>query len=98
MRQSLARGNIVILLALQFFSPSAVFCQDAVRQRRAQTQVEPAKTADPTEEPWKIPAPRTVSFDQTSTALDSAQEPTIRVALATDVRSATISTTGHLMN
>lgn len=98
MRHFLARGNIAILLALQFFSPSAVFCQDAVRQRRSQPQVEPAKTADPPTEQWKTPAQRTVSLDRTSTVLDSAQEPTIRVALATDVRAATISTTGHLMN
>jgi stage II sporulation protein D len=98
MRYFLARATIAILLALQLFSPSAVFCQDAVRQRRAQPQVEPAKAADPPEEQWKAPAQRTVSFDRTSTVLDSAQEPTIRVALATDVRSATISTAGHLMN
>jgi SpoIID/LytB domain protein len=98
MRHFLARGTIAILLALQLFSPIAVFCQDAVRQRRAQPQVEPARTTDPPAEQWKTPTQRPVSFDRISTVLDSAQEPTIRVALATDVRSATISTTGHLMN
>jgi stage II sporulation protein D len=39
-----------------------------------------------------------VTLDQLGAASSSPQEPTIRVALATDVRSATISTSGHLMN
>ena len=99
MRLFLARSNIAILLALQFFSPSVAFGQEAVRQRRSQPQVEPAKTAVPTAEQWKAPAQDTVvSLAPSSTPSDSKQEPTIRVALATDVRSATISTTGHLMN
>jgi stage II sporulation protein D len=39
-----------------------------------------------------------VTLDQLGVASSFPQEPTIRVALATDVRSATISTNGHLMN
>lgn len=99
MRHFLARGYIAILLALQLFSPNLIFSQDAVRQRRSQPQAEPAKTGDPSEDQWKTPAAqRPVSLDQPGTILDAAPEPTVRVALATDVRSATISTTGHLMN
>src|SRR6266850_5354829 len=99
MRLFLARSIIAILLALQFFTPSIVFGQEAVRPRRSQPQVEPAKTSAPTVEQWKAPAQSTVvSLAQSSNPSDSKQEPTIRVALATDVRSATISTTGHLMN
>src|SRR6266850_3276786 len=99
MRLFLARSIIAILLALQFFTPSIVFGQEAVRPRRSQPQVEPAKTSAPTVEQWKAPAQSTVvSLAQSSNHSDSKQEPTIRVALATDVRSATISTTGHLMN
>lgn len=98
MRHFLARGNIAILLALHFFSPTVVFCQDAVRQRRAQPHVEQVKPSAPAEEQWKTPAQSVVSFDQSGGGLDSKQEPTIRVALATDVRSASISTAGHLMN
>ena len=99
MRLFLARSIIAILLALQFFSSPVVFGQEAVRQRRSQPQAEPAKTSAPTAEQWKAPVQDTVvSLPQSSTASDSKQEPTIRVALATDVRSATISTTGHLMN
>ena len=37
-------------------------------------------------------------MDQTGAAPSLQPEPTIRVALATDVRSATVSTTGHLLN
>jgi len=98
MRHFFARGTIAILLALQSFSPFVVFGQEAVRPRRSQPQIEPARTSAPPEEQWKPPARAIVSFDQSTAALDSKQEPTIRVALATDVRSATISTTGHLMN
>jgi SpoIID/LytB domain protein len=99
MRHSLARSIIAILLALPFFSPSLVLGQEAVRQRRSQTQVEPAKTSAPTAEQWKAPAKDTVASQSHSSATSAfGPEPTIRVALATDVRSATISTTGHLMN
>jgi len=99
MRIFLARSIVAILLALQFFSPSFIFGQEAVRPRRSQPQVEPAKTSAPTTDQWKAPARDTVvSLAQSSIPSDSKQEPTIRVALATDVRSATISTTGHLMN
>ena len=98
MRLFLARSIVAILLALQFLSPSFVFGQEAVRQRRSQPQVEPAKTSAPTVEQWKAPAQGTVVSLAPGTPSDSQQEPTIRVALATDVRSATISTAGHLMN
>lgn len=99
MRLFLARSIIAAQLALQFFSPSIVFGQEAVRQRRSQPQVEPAQTPVPTADQWKAPARDTVvSLAQSNIPSDSKQEPTIRVALATDVRSATISTTGHLMN
>src|SRR2546426_10042857 len=98
MRLFLARSIVAILLALQFLSPSFVFGQEAVRQRRSQPQVEPVKTSAPTGEQWPAPAQGTVVSLAPSTPSNSQQEPTIRVALATDVRSATISTTGHLMN
>jgi len=96
MRLFLARSTIAILLAFQFISPSLVLAQEA-RQRRAQTQVEPAKTSGPGSEQWKAPVEDSIVSRSNVTA-DSKQEPTIRVALATDVRSATISTSGHLMN
>lgn len=98
MCHSLARCTIAILLALHLLSPSLVLGQES-RQRRAQTKVELAKTSDPISEQWKAPAEDgVVSLSQSSVNAGSKEEPTIRVALATDVRSATISTAGHLMN
>src|SRR5687768_14252622 len=97
MRHCLARSTIAILLALQLLSPSFVYAQGAVRQRD-QSKIEPAKTAAAPEDQWKAPVRgEVISLTQNAVA-DSKPEPTIRVALATDVRSATISTTGHLMN
>lgn len=50
-------------------------------------------------EQWKAPTESdVVSLAQPGANLDPGQQPIIRVALATDVRSATISTTGNLMN
>src|SRR6185436_16799197 len=47
---------------------------------------------------WRSATPPGITLDQAG-ALPSAQpEPLIRVALATDVRSATVSTAGHLLN
>src|SRR5687767_3433148 len=99
MRHFVARSIVAILLAFQLLSSSVVFSQGEVRQRRSQAQVEPSRTSAPAAEPWKVPADGViVSIAPAGASLDSKQEPTIRVALATDVRSATISTTGHLMN
>jgi stage II sporulation protein D len=109
MPYSLARSTITILLALQVLSPTFVFSQQDVRQKPSGTSTQtPAKSTEKTPEAlttgstssgeWKIANPVTiVSLDQ-SGADPSAKEPTIRVALATDARSATISTAGHLMN
>jgi stage II sporulation protein D len=98
MRYSLARSTLVVLLALQLLTPALVFSQQEIRQRRTQTQVAPEKASAQTASgEWRPPAPLTsVTLDPSGVL--STQEPTIRVALATDVRSATISTSGHLMN
>ncbi len=101
MRNFFARSMIAILLAPQVLSPTFVFSQQDASRKQQQT---PAQTQS--EEPsgeWKLGSPLTI-FDQVTTDLptkadlSSKQEPTIRVALATDVRSATISTSGHLLN
>ena len=100
MRIFLARSTIALLLAQQLLSPAFVFCQD-VRQRRARTpdqKVEPqTPTPQKSVDQWKTDDSLTV-IDQAGPQPSFKQEPTIRVALATDVRSATISTAGHLMN
>ncbi len=97
MRIFLAPFLSAILLA-QLVCASSVFAQGDVRPRRSQT-TEPSQPSPPTNNgQWQTPPPSPVtSFDKLSAA-DSKNEPTIRVALATDARSASISTTGHLMN
>ena len=96
----LARSTVAILLALQFLSPNFVFSHQETRQRRTQVQAEPEKTAStPVSGEWRPPAVRAgVTLEQSSAASSTQAEPLIRVALATDVRSATVSTAGHLMN
>ena len=99
MRNFLARSTVALLLAQQFFSPAFVFGQQEIRQRRTQSQDEPQKTSQTTAGEWRPPATRTiVSLDQSGADSTSQPEPTIRIALATAARSATISTSGHLMN
>ncbi|HEY2973572.1 MAG TPA: SpoIID/LytB domain-containing protein [Pyrinomonadaceae bacterium] len=99
MRNFLARSTVALLLAQQFFSPAFVFGQQEIRQRRTHSQDEPQKTSQTTAGEWRPPAPRTiVTLDQSGVDSTSQPEPTIRIALATAARSATISTSGHLMN
>jgi stage II sporulation protein D len=100
MRNFLARSTVASLLAFQIVNPSVVFGQD-VRPRRSEPSAqrsEPPKTP-PQKSPgeWKIADSLTI-IDQPGSEPSSKQQPIIRVALATDVRAATISTTGHLMN
>jgi stage II sporulation protein D len=104
----LARRNVAIVLALQVLSPTFVFSQLSVSQTRPRTTapapaVKEAATqktsAASASDEWKITNPaRIISLDPSGAEPSSKQEPTIRVALATGARSATISTTGHLMN
>lgn len=98
MRNFLARFTIAILLS-QFLIVVPVFSQEEVRPRRSQTQ--PGSTEQKTPAPkveWPTPATnKIISLAQVDGG-DAKPEPTIRVALATDTRSATISTSGQLMN
>lgn len=97
MRNFLARSTVAVLLAVQLISPSFAFGQQAGQDKARP----PAPPQQPTGD-WQIGESLTI-FDQPvsdSPVKESAykQEPLIRVALATDVRSATVSTTGHLLN
>lgn len=85
MRSYLAR-RVTTLLLVQSLSLPVLFAQQQdTRPRRTQS-------------PWPAPAASTpIITAPTLTPLMGA-EPTIRVALITDARSAVISTTGHLMN
>ncbi len=84
MRSSLARSLITLLLA-QPFLPLVFGQQQDTRPRRTQPV-------------WTPPAATTPIISSPSLTPLSGPEPTIRVALTTDARSAVISTTGQLMN
>ena len=84
MRSSLARRVVTFLLAQSFVVPT-VFSQQETRPRRA----EPS---------WPVPAATTPIISSPALVATKSPEPTIRVALTTEARSAVISTTGHLMN
>lgn len=85
MRSYLARRVIALLLAQSFLIPALFAQQQDTRPRRTQ----PA---------WPAPAAATPVITTPTLTPLSGPEPTIRVALTTDARSAVISTTGHLMN
>ncbi len=98
MRIFLARFLSAILLAQLVCAPST-FAQGDIRPRRSLPTAEPSQTAPPTKTAqWQAPPAAIVSAANKLDAADPLNEPTIRVALATDARSASISTTGHLMN
>lgn len=98
MRIFLAPFLSAILLAQLLCAPSA-FAQGDVRPRRSQTAVEPSPSSLPPKDgQWQTRPTPLVTSAEKLTALDSKNEPIIRVALATEARSASISTTSHLMN
>ncbi len=76
---------IALLLVHALFLPIAIAQQQDTRPRRTQ----PA---------WPAPAASVPVIPTPALTPLSGPEPTIRVALTTDARSAVISTTGHLMN
>jgi stage II sporulation protein D len=87
-----------ILLAQLLCAPSAL-AQGEVRPRRSQTTVEPSPSSLPPKDgQWQTRPTPLVTSAENLTVLDSKNEPIIRVALATEARSASISTTSHLMN
>jgi len=103
MRGSLARKAIAfIILFSQLLSAALVFGQqktEETRPRRAQLPGNQTITSAPTDEAWRSPATDTpVSLRQPAIELVSGPEPKIRVALATNARSATVSTNGRLIN
>lgn len=97
MHHLLARSVIALLLALsQLAIPTSLSAQGDVRPRRSQTSASQPTTPGNTDNQWKSKTIETVTAAPLVTG--STNEPKIRVALATDVRAATISTTGQLMN
>ena len=86
MRSSVARRVTTVLLAQSLLLSLTFAQQPETRPRRTQ----PA---------WPQPSSAATPIISSPTlAVVNGPEPTIRVALTTDARSAVISTTGHLMN
>ncbi|HKO60117.1 MAG TPA: SPOR domain-containing protein, partial [Pyrinomonadaceae bacterium] len=83
-----ARTVIALVLLSQLAIPTSIIAQGDSRPRRSQ----PASPGV-----WKSAPHETVTSSGPKDA-PSLTEPKIRVALATDVRSATVSTSGQLMN
>ena len=86
MCSSLARRVITLVLAQSLFLPIASAQQQETRPRRTQPVWTPPSATTPV-----IP-------ESPPLRIATGPEPTIRVALTTDARSAVISTNGHLMN
>ena len=104
MRHSLARKAIAsIMLLAQLLSISLlVFAQQPIqeetRPRRTQDPNKQPSNSTPVKESWPIAPPESPASVINRAVQAQGPEPKIRVGLATDVRSATVSTNGHLMN
>jgi stage II sporulation protein D len=111
MRNFLARSAVAVLLAVQGIGPTLVFAQQDSTQKQSSTEQRKTNSeTTPNKKPpgdWQIgesltifdtPAADSPVTEVPAIAVLAGTEPTIRVALATDVRSATVSTSGHLMN
>jgi len=96
MNYLLARSCITILLAQSLFSPITIFAQQSIRNVH---HVVASPVSSSAFDEWKTNSPATITardlFQEPATPFP---EPTIRVALATNARSATVSTAGQLMN
>ena len=102
MRSSLARKAVVILLAYSLSVSSIAFAQDSshqeTRPRRANEPTTQKSDPLPRQDAWQTPVTTAVTLNNATTTT-AGPEPTIRVALATDARSGSISTeAGKLMN
>lgn len=88
MRSSLVRRAITLLLA------QSLFLTVTVGQQKSGEETRPRRT----QPAWPAPAATTPVIPTPNLTVLTGSEPTIRVALTTNARSAVISTTGHLMN
>src|SRR5205823_3696837 len=96
MRNPNRRNVVVLLIASTLTSPlsfaSSIIAQET-RQRRTQDE-----KSEGTQQTWQS-EPRSVIKSASDVAGPSiSQEPVLRIALSTDTRAATISTTAGLLN
>src|SRR5687767_11464048 len=87
-----ARTLFALLLLSQLAIPTSIVAQGDSRPRRSQPD-----TTQPGADQWRTTSNQAVTLSD-STVATSVVEPKIRVALATNVGSATISSSGQLMN
>src|SRR2546425_1489279 len=113
MRSIAVSRTLALLIVNSFFASSLAFAQQAqreeIRPRRTQTETnspKPAPAQDETKaptspflpaQPWIVPDKSLTQIDAL-TAAKTGAEPTLRIALAIDVRAATVSTNAHLMS
>lgn len=97
MHDILARTIIALLLFSQLAIPTYINAQGDVRPRRSEPTASQPATPTGVDNQWKSTVNETVT-SLSRPVVSLAGEPRIRIALATDVRSATISTSGQLMN
>lgn len=99
MRRHLASTALasIVLLAQSFSLSPRAFAQDRVREdsRPRRTQTSPPQTTRSTE--WRAPASESPASIIENAVPVPGPEPQIRIALGIDVRSATVSTTGRLL-
>ncbi len=104
MRGSLARRAIVFVILLAQFLSVSIFVSaqqitDESRPRRTQEPANRSPNTAASQGVWRPPAAaRPASLIESADVLTSNEEPTIRVALSTGARAATVSTSGRLMN
>ena len=100
MRRHLASKVLasIVLLAQSLSLPVVSYSQDQVREesRPRRTQTFPPQTPG-SDSAWRVPAPETPASIIEHAVLVPGPEPKVRIGLAVDVRSASVSTTGRLL-
>src|SRR2546429_6106965 len=95
MRKLNRRTVVVLLVASILTSPfslvSSIIAQET-RERRTQDE-----KSESTQRTWPS-EPRSITKNASDISGPSSQEPVLRIALSTDTRAATISTTARLLN
>jgi stage II sporulation protein D len=93
----IARSCLALLLAQSLLVPTTILARRSFREVKRTVPSRPFSFRASDE--WVTSATKQIiSLDRFQESLTSTSEPTIRVALATNARAATISTTGQLLN
>ena len=89
---------LLVMLAQSFSLPLLTFSQDRVREEGRPRRTQPAlPQAASSNSEWRVPANESAASVIEHAVPAPGPEPQIRIGLAIDVRSATVSTTGRLL-